>query len=143
MADKTQAEAPPPGPPAMVDPFASPTPESAHKDCPPAVWDGLRWVCGNHQPAQFVAKTRAAFVKQEGTRAPRPSPMHGTHGGSASVDGAMQERDALAKRVEELATEGARLKSALDQSTAEVASKDEAITKLRKELQAAKRAAKK
>jgi hypothetical protein len=55
-------------------------PEDPHAKCPPAVWDGIQWVCNNHGQPEVIERTREAFVKgfpkfpAPGT-APTPRPL--------------------------------------------------------------------
>lgn len=48
-----------------------------HADCPPAVWDGIQWVCNNHGQPQVIERTREAVptAARPGAKAPVPRPV--------------------------------------------------------------------
>ncbi len=48
-----------------------------HADCPPAVWDGIQWVCNNHGVPEVIQRTREAMRTQArpGAQAPTPRPV--------------------------------------------------------------------
>ena len=51
-----------------------------HANCPPAVWDGIQWVCNNHGVPEVVPRTREAFATsgRPGGKAPVPRPARDT-----------------------------------------------------------------